>query len=643
MATGLIFASFLSTIGGLYLKESQFRLAFIKACIIHSCLIVFSTEFLSLSRSLDFTHVALFWLIISLTGCSVLWNRYCRVSNSRNFKFHFETLDRASQLSILFTITIVLISLLTALIAPPNNWDSMTYHMPRVMHWIQNRTVAHYPTHNLRQISFLPGSAYIVTHLQILAGNDRFANCVQWLAFVGSIFGVSLITKRLVGDQAQWISLLLSASIPMVIAQSTTTQTDLMTSFWLVSFTYFLLLANFKSNLFWITGSLGLALVTKPTAIIFSIPLFLVFGLLVFRKSFSQNLGGWRSFLNTVGTCSIVGFGSLTLPIWNWVRNAQTLGQFLGIDTGTRSELHSLPEFLSVFLKNLSLNLPIPGLRQVIVFIHEHILKVDVNKSALTFGDPVILFSTEKTSPLNLLFPMEDTVANPIHLILGVISVLYLLNVCFLQRNQKIGYLLLLFGAIATDYLLYCYLLKWQPWGNRLLLPLFMLQTPIISYYFLRCLSVKYNQLFVKLISVIGIIAILYALTPIRHPLISLPNWSSYLASQQSESIVLLPRQQIYFSGPLKYLDITYRKIVDTVVDRDHCHTIGLISGEDDWEYPLWVLFNEKTSGNFRLKNVYVKNESAKLDPEFSDSELCAIVSTNGRVQPVKIPANTVN
>jgi len=204
-------------------------------------------------------------------------------------------------------------------------------------------------------------------------------------------------------------------------------------------------------------------------------------------------------------------------------------------------------------------------------------------------------------------------------------------------------YLLLFLSAIATDYLLYCYLLKWQPWGNRLLLPLFMVQTPIISYYFMRHLSVKYKKLSIKLLGVIGIVAILYALTPIRHPLISLPNWSSYLASQQSESILLLPRQQIYFSGSLKYLDITYRKIVDTVVDRDHCHTVGLISGEDDWEYPLWVLFNEKTSGNFRLKHVNVKNESAKLEPEFSDSELCAIVSTNGRVQSVKIPANTVN
>src|SRR4030095_5899533 len=33
-----------------------------------------------------------------------------------------------------------------AFLAPPNNWDSMTYHMPRVAHWSQAGSVAHYPT-----------------------------------------------------------------------------------------------------------------------------------------------------------------------------------------------------------------------------------------------------------------------------------------------------------------------------------------------------------------------------------------------------------------------------------------------------------------------------------------------------------------
>ncbi len=635
MAIVLIFASFLSAIAAFYCKENSFRLAFIKACIVHGCLIVFSTELLSLTRSLDFTHVASFWLIACLINFSLFWQCNKRLSISKYFRFklRLEALDRPSQISITATLVVLLISLITALIAPPNNWDSMTYHLPRVMHWIQNRTVAHYQTHNLRQISFLPGAAYIVTHLQILAGSDRFANCVQWLSLVGSIFGVSLITKKLVGEQAQWISLLLCASIPMAIAQSTTTQIDLVTSFWLVCFVYFLFaVPSFQSNLFWIISSLGLALVTKPTASIFGIPLFLMLGTLVFRKSFLRNRSIVRSLFSVVIYSSIVGFFSLTFPIWNWYRNAQTLSQFLGIDTGTRSEMHSISALVSVFLKNLSLNLILPDFRSIIAWTHKYFLKIDINHPALTFGDPVIAFNSEKTAPLNLLFSMEDTVANPIHLVLGVLAVAYLWISYFRKPDQKLRGLLLLSGAIALSYLLYCYLLKWQPWGNRLILPLFILQTPIISYYLATCLKKRHN-LSVKLTSLIGVVAVLYTLTPIRHPLVSLPHWSPYLESQQSESILFLPRQQIYFSGSLKYLEITYQKIVNTVIDQGQCHTIGLISEEDDWEYPLWVLFNAKTSGNFRLKHVNVKNQSAKLAPEFSDSELCAIVSTKGAVQ----------
>lgn len=46
---------------------------------------------------------------------------------------------------------------LIAVIAPPTNEDSMSYHMARVRHWIQQQSVAHYPTHITRQLFSDPG------------------------------------------------------------------------------------------------------------------------------------------------------------------------------------------------------------------------------------------------------------------------------------------------------------------------------------------------------------------------------------------------------------------------------------------------------------------------------------------------------
>ena len=100
---------------------------------------------------------------------------------------------------------------LVAAVAPPNTNDALTYHMPRVVHWIQDRSVAFYPTHILRQLYLSPGSEFILLHFQILSGSDHLANFVQWFSMLGSAVAVSLIAKELgsgaarAGLQARWL------------------------------------------------------------------------------------------------------------------------------------------------------------------------------------------------------------------------------------------------------------------------------------------------------------------------------------------------------------------------------------------------------------------------------------------------------
>ena len=69
-----------------------------------------------------------------------------------------------------------------AVITPTTNWDSLTYHLPRVMHWIQQQSVEHYPADNTCQLEFGPWAAFVVTNLHLLEGNDQWDNLVQWFA-----------------------------------------------------------------------------------------------------------------------------------------------------------------------------------------------------------------------------------------------------------------------------------------------------------------------------------------------------------------------------------------------------------------------------------------------------------------------------
>jgi len=84
-----------------------------------------------------------------------------------------------------------------ALLTPTTNWDSLMYHLPRVLHWIQQQSLEPYPTHNTRQIEFAPWPAFVITHLHLLNGNDYLDNLVQWSAMVICVFVASYIAQQL--------------------------------------------------------------------------------------------------------------------------------------------------------------------------------------------------------------------------------------------------------------------------------------------------------------------------------------------------------------------------------------------------------------------------------------------------------------
>ena len=60
----------------------------------------------------------------------------------------------------------------------------MVYHLARVSHWSQERSVAHFATHYLAQIELAPLHEFNMLHLHLLSGTDRLDGYPQFLAFV---------------------------------------------------------------------------------------------------------------------------------------------------------------------------------------------------------------------------------------------------------------------------------------------------------------------------------------------------------------------------------------------------------------------------------------------------------------------------
>lgn len=611
-------------------QEKSLRDSFIKASITYGVLVVVLTEILSVNHTLETKSITIFWgAVLVINAIIALAINQKILMRSLYLKVKFWRPVNFDNLISAFAVLMVLsITLATALIAAPNNWDAMAYHLPRVMHWLQNQTVAHYPTNNLRQISLSPGAGYLVAQLQILAGSDRFANCIQWLAFLGSTLAISLVTEKLSGG-TEWLSMLLCISMPMAIMQSTTPQTDLLLTYWLLCLTYFIFKTNTYQviDYFFISASLGLSFLSKPTAFLFSFPLIVIF---IFRNLTENKLERQSSFQKIFVNKIILIFwaliGSLSLSIGSFWRNHLLFNSLLGPGFGTRNEILGAPQLFSNLLKNLALNLPVPGFWQFIDFIHQHLLQVDINDPRLNYvatplaqGNSLIYLAI-----LKVLAPHEDYVGNPIHLLLIVLGWITLaFSYKRYYRSSKLFNLLALSIANLLGFLSFCLLLKWQVWGNRLLLPLFALNIPLMTHY----LHVASPRLRRSLITLLAILAILYALTPMRHPFIALPTGSD----EQSASILSLSRSQVYFSGVRKELAAPYQAAIAAV---QPCRSVGLALGGDDWEYPLWVLMRQQSPSRFQMKHVNVMNESQATPPEFPDEQVCAVVSTIPTYQP---------
>ena len=150
----------------------------------------------------------------------------------------------------------------------------MTYHLPRVMHWAENHSVAFFPTQVTRQNGYPPFAEWTLLHMFLLTRSDRIFNLLQLLSLAGSCVAVHEIAglfseRRLVKRMA----VVLAASTPMAILQATSTQNDLVVSFFFLCFLFFGLRMSTPAaspsqqleNALFCGVALGLALLTKTT------------------------------------------------------------------------------------------------------------------------------------------------------------------------------------------------------------------------------------------------------------------------------------------------------------------------------------------------------------------------------------------
>lgn len=556
---------------------TKLRIAFLTSTVLHGLLVVLITEGLSAFSLITFTPVLLSWLLVLIILLG--WCLYKHIGMSSIKEIITATVSiRRFGWMVWTMLVFILISLLLALIFPPNNYDSMTYHMARVAHWVQNKSIAHYQTHVLRQLVYQPFAEWNILHFQVLTKGDLLANAVQLFYFIACISTVSLITKELGGSiKQQLASAFFTCLIPMAVIQSNTTQNDIVVAFFVLAFAYFTIEITRKATfalLFFAGLSLGLAFLTKGTAYIYAL-LFCGWYLLALIKDYRQPL---KKILGKAALFSLVPVIALLINSGYFYRNIFLNNSPLGEankDTGNKGM--GLKPLAFVAIKNVMNHFPVTGKMKENLTKKASALGVDIN-------DPNYNFM-----PVNWMYEgiyfHEDYMQNFIHVILIILASIYFLFKKELYNSRVNYYTLFVFTITATS-LLYCLLLKWQPWSNRLQIALFMLYSTFLGMEIGK--SKKWIQVICYVPVLIFSLGALFKSS--NHPFPFSKH--TYYAPLESSLIPNAARE------------------CRAYLDKKPYTKFGLYIGADSWDYPYYRFLSHSNGISRTIKHIIVNNES---------------------------------
>jgi len=461
----------------------EIRLAIIKAFIGIAFFSYIICEILSLFNLFSLIYVLISWVLIN--GIIIFLNKE-KIKLSVFSIFSQKVIIPKKEKNILLFIffLIILPLLLLAIFIAPNNWDSMAYHLPRVEHWIQNKNIYSYPTNIVRQVLTSPLSEYIIANFQILASTDSFSNLVQFASFIFILFSATLIFSILkIGMKGQLFLLLALSSLPMMLFQATTTQTDLLASSFFISFILFALLIiqtqdNFKINFIFLALSLTLGILTKYHIAIFAAPIVLYLLFILIKKKNNNNT--IFAFLISCLTIAII-----LVPLF--ARNIYFFGSITGKDlfdenaTIVNSTI-SIQNMLSNNLKHIVdfISIPVNGYNNLLFSIN-HSLHNLIGVSENMLGNN---WAGEPFTVNNYL--NEDTAGSIIH------ALLIILSFALVFKSMHKTKLILLFAYCFIAFSLYGLLFRYTPFDIRLLLPILILLIIISTYIIYISISNKY-------------------------------------------------------------------------------------------------------------------------------------------------------
>lgn len=471
--------------------------------------------------------------------------------------------DRLLVFTLLGVLLFLGLNLFLAIYVPPNTYDSMTYHLARIAYWMQQQSLEHFYTRNVRQTTFPFNAEILIMHSLMFLKRDFLAGLVQYVSGLGSAAVVYLISRSLdFSKGASLFSACLFLSLPAINLQTTSTQNDLTTAFFMSSAFYFLMAFTRDKRTYDLALSalaLGCGLGTKTYAFFLlpSMGLYLLANRTRIRDLLKIGAFFCIASVALAGYCHVLNLRQYRNPFGEPLTISVHRSD-LRLATFKDNLVKTVHEFIdfSPFYLDGPLARALPKIRETSLSRLPRVLEGT--------QDPAHQGHCQARAAVNedySWYGLLGFTLLPAGLLAGLLGA---------NRKRKIHAALVL-----LNFLVLCYFMAWQPALGRFLILTVLLWVPLIGFLF----DFRKTALAVALIMMVSLSSV--ALFNKRKPLISASGTGSVLGMSRAQMRSLGENPGAYFQN-------THHGAFNRTFGTTQGLRIGLITTGNYWDYPLF-------------------------------------------------------
>lgn len=528
-----------------------------------------TTEILSAIYSLAFVAFLLVW-VAALGAVAVALRR--AGANLRSLWPTEHSLPRT------IVVLFALVTLFIAATTVPNNWDSQAYHLPRIEHWLQDRSRAFYPSWNARQNEFGPVAEYLLLQSRALSGLDLYYPMIQWISMVGSAAAVFRITGQLGGTRTQcWIASVFLVTLPIGILESTSTQTDYVETTLLLIFITLGLEAidRHPAPLVCLIGAAAAGLMsglTKPIGFMLGAG-FAVWFAIALSLGVSAKI--WVQRAAVIVIVSLVLVGPFVTRL---ARGANASDYQFSTSFGIRPMVDTLIRHV---VSNLALGVAEID-RPLLAAAEVATQRLGLQAWRTDTSDPEY---PTYTPPEGLLVLHEDLGPNPLHTILLALALAIALWRLPARPAHQSIYLLAWLGGLA----IFCSLIRFSMWEVRYHLPGFAAAAPLFGLAWPPAWeATRKTTALVLALTIAALPALIF-----NESRTLIPLWRAQFPSlgRDRPSYLSQSRLERLFANQPQML-APYQNAIE-IVTRSNATQLGIMMDRDNFEYSIWRLLRD--------------------------------------------------